>query len=69
MTTKQNAQTLADNDSERKSTIRASRSVIDDFVITTNALSALLGKPLATNEDRLIGMIEFVRLNMRAVSQ
>ena len=69
MDTSKKPETIDANDGEKKSTIRASVGVIDDLVFTSNELSRITGKLFNSNEQRLIGLLDFVRLNLKEVKQ
>lgn len=69
MNTNKSRETLDDNNSERISSIRATVGAIEEMRIAANQVSSQIGRVFLTDQDRLLGLIEFARLNMKQTAQ
>jgi len=60
---------LADNDSERITTIRATVSALNAIRVAANKLSVQVGRVLLTDQDRLLFLVEMAEMNEKKVTQ
>lgn len=69
MNTDKKQHVLADNDSERITTIRATVSALNAIRVAANKLSVQVGRVLLTDQDRLLFLVEMAEMNEKKVTQ